>query len=560
MASYDYYGSGHSQPAGNSNSNIINPTPQYASQLDPRQQSTAPTPAPSYHSQTTYPPAVASGHHSPTYPQELPARNPGVASPFDSVFDDNAYPANSNSNLQAYNSHGNSLRRDPSVSDMSQNGGGYSNHLDTGYYGAAGAASRQPSPVGSEAIPLQDRPLKDGGMGVADAEMNDHVYDAPEGTRRRRKKKKVGLGELGMLRSGKKGIPWVVYTFSLIQIGVFIGELVRNANLTGSPIMIKPEFNYMIGPSTQVLINMGGRYAPCMHNIDDIQGSTVEVLFLCPNATAWDDTCDLSTLCGFGGVPNPKFDGDAEQKPRPNQWYRFIIPIFLHAGIIHIVFNLLLQLTLAKEMEQVIGSIRFFLVYMSAGIFGFVMGGNFAAPAISSTGASGSLFGILALNLLDLLYSWKDRKSPVKDLLFIVIDMLISFVLGLLPGLDNFSHIGGFLMGLALGISVLHSPNSLRIKMGQDATYAAVPGGVDSGGGETQPFHKNPVGFFKGRKPLWWGWWLVRVGALILVIVIFIVLINRFYNVGSTCSWCKYLSCLPVKNWCELGTIQSTSS
>lgn len=405
---------------------------------------------------------------------------------------------------------------------------------DTGYYG------RDRPPTSSEDIPLQDQP----GKATTDPEMNDHVYDAPDGTRpyRRKKARKVGVGQLGMFGAdNKQRTPWVVYIFTLAQIAVFIGELVKNGTMTGSPIMIKPQFNYMIGPSTQVLINMGARYVPCMHNVDEIQGSNEEILFLCPNATEWTDTCSLSELCGFGGVPNPNFDGDEDQSPIPNQWYRFIIPIFLHAGIIHIAFNMLLQLTLARDMERAIGSIRFVLVYMSAGIFGFVMGGNFSPPAIASTGASGSLFGILALNLLDLLYSWKERRSPIKDLLFIFIDMAISFVLGLLPGLDNFAHIGGFLMGLALGISVLHSPNSLRLKIGQDPLYAMVPEGGDAG---PPPFLKNPVGFFKGRKPLWWAWWLVRAGALVLVIVVFIVLLNRFYTVGATCEWCKRFNCI----------------
>jgi membrane associated rhomboid family serine protease len=306
--------------------------------------------------------------------------------------------------------------------------------------------------------------------------------------------------------------------------------------------MIKPQFNPMIGPSTQVLINMGARYVPCMHNVKEIQGSDVPVLFLCPNATSNTQFCPLSEVCGFGGVPNPEFN-NANQTPQPNQWFRFIVPIFLHAGLIHIGFNMLLQMTLAKEMEQAIGSIRFFLVYISAGIFGFVMGGNFAAPGIASTGASGSLFGIIALTLLDLLYSWSERKNPVKDLMFIILDIVISFVLGLLPGLDNFSHIGGFLMGLGLGVCLLHSPNALRRKIGggDNMSYAAVnPGGEGTGPG----FLKSPIGFFRGRKPLWWAWWFVRAGFLIAVIVVFIVLLNNFYNGSHNCSWCKYLSCL----------------
>ncbi|GAB0134946.1 hypothetical protein EsDP_00003298 [Epichloe bromicola] len=444
---------------------------------------------------------------SGSYTQHAHATGP---SPFASVFDDN-YATNSTNSL-------------PHQGDFPE----------TTYHGKNGPGARP-----HDDIPLQDRTGKTG-------DMNDHIYDAPEqgmaGQTRKKKKKGIRGGELGMLSSDKKRIPWVCYIFTVVQIGVFVGSIIKNGLLTGSPIMVKPQFNPMIGPSTQVLINMGARYVPCMHNVKEIQGSNVPVLFMCPNATQNDQYCPLSEVCGFGGVPNPAFS-DANQSPQPNQWFRFILPMFMHAGLIHIGFNLLLQLTLAKEMEQVIGPIRFFLVYISAGIFGFVMGGNFAAPGIASTGASGSLFGVLALTLLDLLYSWSERRNPVKDLMFIILDMVISFVLGLLPGLDNFSHIGGFLMGLALGVCILHSPNALRRKIGgsENTSYSAVsPSGDDTAPG----FFKSPVGFFKGRKPLWWAWWLVRTGLLIAVIVVFIVLLNNFYNGTHTCSWCKYLSCL----------------
>jgi membrane associated rhomboid family serine protease len=323
--------------------------------------------------------------------------------------------------------------------------------------------------------------------------------------------------------------------------------------------MIKPQFNPMIGPSTQVLINMGARYVPCMRNVDEVQNPQIPegltiigdpVKFLCPNATKKDDFCPLSTLCGFGGVPNPKFN-DPNQSPEPNQWFRFITPIFMHAGLIHITFNMLLQLTLAKDMERAIGSIRFFLIYMSAGVFGFVMGGNFANPGEASTGASCSLFAMIALTLLDLLYSWQERRNPVRELMFILLDIVIAFVLGLLPGLDNFGHIGGFLTGLAVGICVLHSPNALRQRLGEDVSYSAM-------NPQATPvsFVKSPVGFFKGRKPLWWAWWLVRAAALVLIVVGFILLLRNFYVVRSTCSWCKYLSCLPVLDWCDTGLVK----
>lgn len=470
--------------------------------------------APSYSSPPSY-----------TTEQHLETQQPGLntsisnvsASPFDTVFDDHAYPATSHQSASSSRQH--------------------LTGQDTTYHGSLSDENLR----SQDAIPLQDRnaskdPVDD----------DDHVYEAPR-RNKSGKKRGVGFGELGMLGAYRNRIPWVVYIFTIAQIGVFLGEIASNWIKTGTPIEIHPNFNVMIGPSPYVMINFGARFVPCMHNVEGITNANATISWPCPNATSTDisdNSCTLSELCGFGGVPEPKYSLDASMsdKPEPNQWYRFIIPMFMHAGLIHIGFNLLVQLTMGKELERSIGSLRFFLVYVSSGIFGFVLGGNYAAVGMASTGASGSLFGIIALNLLDLLYSWTDRVSPIKDLMFILIDMIISFVLGLLPGVDNFSHIGGLLMGLMLGLSVLHSPNALRRRIGDDVPYSTVSSGYT--GDKPPGFLKNPVGFFKGRKPLWWAWWLVRAGAVVLAIVVFIVLLNNFYVYHNTCSWCKYLSCL----------------
>jgi membrane associated rhomboid family serine protease len=317
----------------------------------------------------------------------------------------------------------------------------------------------------------------------------------------------------------------------------------------------------MIGPSPYVLINMGARFTPCMHNIKTVIEANVQS-WPCPNTTTLDAgslTCSLNELCGLGGVPDQSaVTSFTDRSHEPDQWYRFIVPMFLHAGVIHIGFNMLLQLTLGRDMEKEIGPLRFALVYFSAGIFGFVLGGNYAADGITSVGASGSLFGILALTLLDLFYNWSSRRSPIKDLLFLLLDIAIAFVLGLLPGLDNFSHIGGFLMGIVLGICLLHSPQSLRERTGSDEPpYTTVANPVsDPQDAPHAPmasknpivgltkFAKQPVSFFKGRKPLWWAWWVLRAGGLVAAFIGFILLLKNFYEWRNTCSWCKHLTCL----------------
>ncbi|KAK4539498.1 hypothetical protein LTR36_010896 [Oleoguttula mirabilis] len=441
------------------------------------------------------------------------------------------------------------------------------------YGGAGGRIHDDADPFEDDnAIPMNGRkPKHDSATTISPilpGQLEDpFVRDADPRKQRRRSKSKDGWF--------RGQITWVVYTLTLIQLVVFIAEIVKNAILTKSPIEIHPSFNPMIGPSPYVLINMGARYQPCMHNMPNVQNSTTIISWPCPNATATTGasvSCSLSELCGFAGVPNPHPDGSIEDKPAPDQWWRFIVPIFIHAGIVHIGFNLLLQMTLGRDVEKLIGSLRFAIVYFAAGIFGFVLGGNFAATGIASCGCSGSLFGILAITLLDLLYTWRQRPGPIKDLLFILVDVIIAFVLGLLPGLDNFSHIGGFLMGLVLGVCILRSPTAFarRTSSQEDATARYSDSGVSTQHSTTpipvrdqgiNGFIKHPLTFFQNRRGVWWAWWLVRAAALVGCLVGLILLLENFYKVHpTTCHWCKYLSCLPVKDWCDVGNLDFTTT
>lgn len=136
---------------------------------------------------------------------------PGRPSPFDTVFDDNAYPSSSR-----HNTPGGTPQPQP----------GY--YADTGYYGQGGASPISSRPNIHEDIPLQDRPMKD-------PEANDHVYDASAAPKGRSKRGKVRVGELGMLGSDKKRIPFAVYLFSLAQIAVFIAEIAKNGTSDTQP-------------------------------------------------------------------------------------------------------------------------------------------------------------------------------------------------------------------------------------------------------------------------------------------------------------------------------------
>lgn len=76
-------------------------------------------------------------------------------------------------------------------------------------------------------IPLEDR---SGGRNMNnDPEMQDHVYDAPRQPQQKKPRGgRISMGQLGMLGSNAKRIPFVVYFFTTVQVAVFIAELVKN--------------------------------------------------------------------------------------------------------------------------------------------------------------------------------------------------------------------------------------------------------------------------------------------------------------------------------------------
>ncbi|KAH8555111.1 rhomboid family-domain-containing protein [Umbelopsis sp. PMI_123] len=304
---------------------------------------------------------------------------------------------------------------------------------------------------------------------------------------------------------GPTRIPIFSWLTALAMAAVLIYEFVQNKNLTGSVIQVQTatqSFNPMIGPSADVLINVGARFVACIRSIPEFP--VTEPLACFTEGT----TCSLEQICGLGGFKDPSV---------PDQSFRFVTPIFIHAGIIHYLMNMLTQLRLGAQLERELGPLRFAILYMAAGIWGFVFGALFGSPSRPSMGCSGSLFGLIGFIFVDLLLNWRDTVNPWAEITKLAITTLISLALGLLPGLDNFAHLGGFIVGIVAGVMLI--PNRKR------ATRRFI--------------------MFT---------WVARVIALVLLIIIFVVTIKEFYSVedpSKICPNCKYLSCIPVSNWCD---------
>lgn len=134
--------------------------------------------------------------------------------------------------------------------------------------------------------------------------------------------------------------------------------------------------------------------------------------------------------------------------------WRLITSTFLHIGIMHLFFNLYALNALGSLAEEIFGHRKFFLIYLLAGL-----GGSIASLIFSSAlsaGASGAIFGLLGA-LVYLSYKRpKLWKSGLGMNLIVVILVNIAFGL-MVPGIDNFAHLGGLLMGTLITILITRS-------------------------------------------------------------------------------------------------------
>jgi hypothetical protein len=199
-------------------------------------------------------------------------------------------------------------------------------------------------------------------------------------------------------RAGRAvGRPYFLILMSILQIAGLVWSLILNQKRTGSIIQTSPSFNYLIGPSYGILIQMGGRVTPCMRGNTIYSNLTDNQIIFCPPGIRSDYSlydiennvtvagCSLSKICGFGG----------DENYNPGQWWRFIIPIFLHGGVLHLAFNLGFQIQTGFQLERDIGSWRMAIIYFICGICSFCFSGLFGSNSLSpTTGCSGALYGI----------------------------------------------------------------------------------------------------------------------------------------------------------------------
>ncbi len=139
------------------------------------------------------------------------------------------------------------------------------------------------------------------------------------------------------------------------------------------------------------------------------------------------------------------------------EWYRLITAGFVHYGLLHLAFNMVILYRFGSMLEPALGRIRLVALYLAA-----LLGGSFGAvlldPNAFTAGASGAVFGLVAASALGLrqrgIDVWQSGVGPL-----LAVNLVFTFAI---PGISIGGHIGGMIGGAVVGEAMLRTPPTAR--------------------------------------------------------------------------------------------------
>ncbi|MFL5780229.1 MAG: rhomboid family intramembrane serine protease [Thermoleophilaceae bacterium] len=144
--------------------------------------------------------------------------------------------------------------------------------------------------------------------------------------------------------------------------------------------------------------------------------------------------------------------------------YRIVTSGFIHAGLSHLLFNMLGLWVLGSLLEPVVGRLRFALIYVTSLLAGS-LGALIAQPIGFTVGASGAIFGLLGAAIVVL----RARGvNPMESGLVFWLGLNLALTFGI-SGISIGGHIGGLIGGTLAAIVIYELAPRLRLPFGAAA-------------------------------------------------------------------------------------------
>ncbi len=151
------------------------------------------------------------------------------------------------------------------------------------------------------------------------------------------------------------------------------------------------------------------------------------------------------------------------------QYWRLIMPMFLHAGPIHLLLNMLVLYSLGAMAESLYGYGRFALIYVLSGIGGSLL--SVSRSDSVAVGASGALMGVVGALIV---MGWRNSRDlpprlqrllarvlPILAMVDMVSGWALTRMATVIPifgrhvaGVDNWAHLGGLITGTVCALAI----------------------------------------------------------------------------------------------------------
>jgi membrane associated rhomboid family serine protease len=165
-----------------------------------------------------------------------------------------------------------------------------------------------------------------------------------------------------------------------------------------------------------------------------------------------------ATTGGIGGSTLLQEGSVSREAIADGEYWRLVTSGFLHAGFLHLAFNMFALYILGSMLEPAVGRVRFGLVYAVA-----LLAGSFGAlllePDAPTVGASGAIFGLMGAAVVVM----RNRGiSPMESGLglWIGLNLLITFTI---PNISIGGHVGGLIGGTVAAFLLFDLRDRLRI-------------------------------------------------------------------------------------------------
>lgn len=138
---------------------------------------------------------------------------------------------------------------------------------------------------------------------------------------------------------------------------------------------------------------------------------------------------------------------------RSGEIHRLLTAMFIHADILHLVFNCYALYILGPQVERYYGKLKFGLIYFISGLLGSLFSCVFMGSNTFSLGASGAIFGLFGSIAYFTFYYRATLQHALRSPIIptIIINLALGFMM---PNIDISAHVGGLIGGLLVSMGI----------------------------------------------------------------------------------------------------------